>query len=272
VDLDGWVEGERTIAIGVLDDEVLVEHGDLEGDGLSHGLWGSSEIIAPQRGVDPNVVSVGRGDEEADDVGAASIEVVDLELHVERGGVAVGERSPLNERAQASLDARILSVGEEVLVGGAEGVAISLEGVGRYLVLLSSSEGRCVDEGEVGHVEEVVGEESRCTGGRRDGEVPPLEGGIIGHGDVGERGARWTDRHEDQSVRLGHVVRCGEPSSTREMSGVAEGGNVDAGSRAVELPAVVAASERSCVVASPEGQRGEPMGALVEEGGDGAVA
>jgi hypothetical protein len=113
-----------------------------------------------------------------------------------------------------------------------------------------------VHEGEVGDVEEVVGQQARRGSCPQRRELADHERGVVGLGNGAERGDRLFGRDEHHAVGLGRARGRLEVCRWRQGRPRPQGRDLDAAARAVEAPAVVGALEHAFVVAAAEREPG----------------
>lgn len=158
MDLSGDVERHLEHFVARLQREVLLDHRNFEVDCLLHALGRAIEIIAPQRRIDPDGVIVFGRQKEADDIRSPGIKKFDLELQMKRCLVAVRKAPSLDEWSFTRSDARVLTIGEFVLIRSAEAEPMALHVVAGYFADFTRPERITVDEREMRHVEKIVGQ------------------------------------------------------------------------------------------------------------------
>ena len=153
----------------------------------------------------------------------------------------VGQAPRLHERAQAARHTRVLPVGELVLVGHGEGPVVAGDRVGRHLRRLFGPEGPGVHEREVGHVEEVVGQQPGRRPGAQRRQLAQHERRVGRLGQGAERRNRLLWRHEHHAVRLGHRGGGRQPRRRWQHRPGTESGDLHATAGTVKAPPVVRA-------------------------------
>ena len=182
--LGGALERGHQAVEGSLDGEILVEHRLLEGDGFGHAPGVAVEVVAPQSRVEATGVGGLGLEEEADHIRAPGLEELDAQHEVEGRVVAVGEPTVLEQRAGPLGHGGVFTIGKGMLVGDGEGPAVTIEPVGGDLGGLICAERGAVDEREVRHVQEVVGQEPDRRSGPHGGHVTGREAGVARLGDL----------------------------------------------------------------------------------------
>ena len=124
------------------------------------------------------------------------------EAEMERRRQPVGQAAGLYQGPDTRGHARVLPVRKSMLVGHGEGPVVAGDGILRHRGRFAGAEGPGVDEGEVRHIEEVVGQEPGRGAGHQGGELPHLERGIVGLGDRAERRDRFLGGQEHETVRF----------------------------------------------------------------------
>ena len=151
-----------------------------------------------------------------------------------------------------------------MLVRGTERVAIARHGVVGNLSRLTGAESARVHEGEVRHVEEVVGQQTGTGSCFDHGQITTLERRVTRRGDCREKRQWFVRRDEDHAVRFSDVGGGCQPRARRNGRVRSERRYLNADAFRVIGPAVIAAAQYVAFTRT-ERERRKTMRTTVEE-------
>ena len=218
MDLDAEVQRQAAVAVALEDGQVLVEHQVLVGDQLGHALGhvGARPVAAAGH----LLVDAGRRGRlglagEQDGEAVAGDGEVEGQAHRRRRPADLREDVVLDQRVLAAGDERVVVVAVGRVVGRAHLPAVAVDLVRADVGGLGRTERLRVHRGEVGGVEEVVGE-LEGAGDRAAGLGPgPDERRVVPLGELVEVAHGRLGRQPHEPVALDHARRRGRGTLAR---------------------------------------------------------